>query len=157
MRLARRGVPPKGHWSSDCVFPSVRPNGCIVAQNGILCANDIPLKDSLEDEIGPKGCSPEGPLARIGLNRRKTFMETNFKNQKTKGRHHQTNNQRTKRRTISQDHQRPSSTTTNPNHDFIPKVEGGFLKTQNLTLENKGSNEHFFVFSHVVNVPHEAP
>ena len=34
-------------------------------------------------------------------------------------------------------------------------VEGGFLKTQNLTLEIKGSNEHFFVFLDVVNVPHE--
>ena len=38
------------------------PSGAIVPQNGILGADDIPLKVSLEDEIGPKGCSPEGPL-----------------------------------------------------------------------------------------------
>nr|DAR11703.1 MAG TPA: hypothetical protein [Caudoviricetes sp.] len=73
-----------------------------------------------------RGVPPKGHWTRIGLNRRKSFKETNFKNQKTKGRHHQTNNQRTKRRTISQDHQRPSSdhNQSKPNHAFIPKSRG---------------------------------
>ena len=38
---------------------------------------------------------------------------------------------------------------------FLGLTEGGFLKTQNLTLEIKGSNEQFCDFSNVVNVPHE--
>ena len=47
--------------------------------------------------------------------------------------------------------------TYGKNHQgrFLGLVEGGFLKTQNLTLDFKGSNEHFCKFSNVVNVPHE--
>lgn len=84
-------------------------------------------------------------------------METNFKNQKTKGRRHQTNNQKLKDEPPAKTTKDRLPTTTNPKHAFRPKVEGGFLKTQNLTLEIKWSNEHFFVFLYVVNVPHEAP
>ena len=49
--------PRRAIVSSDCVFPLVRPIGCIVAQNGILCANDIPLKVSLK-KVWPEGVFP---------------------------------------------------------------------------------------------------
>ena len=63
MGLARRGVPPKGHWSSDCVFPLVRPNGCIVAQNGILVANDIPMKVAMK-KVWPEGVFPRRAIGQ---------------------------------------------------------------------------------------------
>ena len=50
--------PRRAIVSSDCVFPLVRPIGCIVAQNGILCANDIPLKVSIEEGLARRGVPP---------------------------------------------------------------------------------------------------
>lgn len=74
---------------------------------------------------------------------RKTPPDEQPKNQKT-------NHQPRPPKTVF----RPQPIQTTPH---TQKVEGGFLKTQKLTLEIKGSKEHFFMFLHVVNVPHEAP
>ena len=136
--LARRGVPPKGHWASDCVFPLVRPIGCIVAQNGILCANDIPLKVSIEEGLARRGVPPKGHWAGIGFNPNKAIKETISKNHKTKGRHHQTNNQRTKRRTISQDNQRSFQTTTIPTPTRTPKSRGRLSQNAKFDTGNQG-------------------
>ena len=55
--------PRRAIVSSDCVFPLVRPIGCIVAQNGILCANDIPLKVSMK-KVWPEGVFPRRAIGK---------------------------------------------------------------------------------------------
>ena len=50
--------PRRAIGSSDCVFPLVRPIGCIVSHNGILGDNDIPLKVTIEEGLARRGVPP---------------------------------------------------------------------------------------------------
>ena len=99
----------------------VHPSGAIVAQNGILCANDFPLKVSIEEGLARRGVPPKGHWSGNGLNRRKPFKETNSRTRRRK--------EDTTRRTTEGPKDEPSAkttkdclpTTTKPNHAFIPK------------------------------------
>ena len=114
--------PRRAIVSSDCVFPLVRPIGCIGAQNGILCANDIPPESFHRRRFGPKGCSPEGPFD-------KNRIESEGNHSRKQTSRTRRRKEDTTRRTTKEPKDEPSAkttkdrlpTTTNPHHTFRPK------------------------------------
>ena len=123
------------------------PSDALSPRMGFCAPMIFPWKFPLK-KVWPEGVFPRRAIGHeLDSIRIKLSKEINFKNQKTKGRHHQTNNQRTKRRTISQDHQRPSSDHNQSNQRLhTKKSREAFSKRKIWHWKSRGQMSTFSCF-----------